>query len=354
MRPISALLGSLLLAACASTNYEVVHRFAADTPPGNVAVGPDGRMFLSLHGFWRDNEFRVVEVLPDGSTRAYPNATWSRAPQGPEGPGLVGVLGLRVDARGVLWLLDGQSEERRGRLVAWDTNEEALQRVIELNQDVTEPDTFLNDLAIDLDHETVYVADSSGAILVIDLKSGFQRRVLVGASSTVPERVDLVFDGRPLQLGGEPARIGINPITIDATNEWLYFGPMSGTSMYRARTRDLRDPTLTAGELVRRVERYGRKPLSDGSTVDSAGNVYITAVTDAAIGVTAPDGTYRELFSGPELPWPDGFAVGPDGWIYCTISELHRSPGLNGGEPAEPTAFQVIRFRPLAPAVQGR
>ncbi len=66
---------------------------------------------------------------------------------------------------------------------------------------------------------------------------------------------------------------------------------MTGTSMYRVRTRDLLDESLDESSLRARVERYGDKPLSDGSTVDSAGNVYITAIADDAIGVTRSDGS---------------------------------------------------------------
>ena len=310
-------------------------------------------MFISLHGFWGEHAARVVEVLEDGSTRAYPNAAWAGAPRG-DGPGLVGVLGLNVDREGVLWMLDGQSPERPGRLVAWDTRAEALHAVIELRPPATVDQSFLNDLAVDRAHEAIYVADSAGAVIVVDLHSGRARRVLAGARSTAAEDVDMVIDGRRVQLGGAPARIGINPITIDAGNEWLYYGPMSGTSLYRVRTADLRDATLSPAELEARVELYGEKPLSDGSTVDSAGNVYVTSVTDDSVGVTLANGEYRTLFQSPELSWPDGFAVGPDGLIYVTVNELHRSPVLGGGEGEARGVFKIMRFEPLAPASVGR
>ena len=124
--------------------------------------------------------------------------------------------------------------------------------------------------------------------------------------------------------------------------------------MYRVRTIDLLDESLSEADLEARVERYGDKPISDGSTVDGAGNVYITAITEDAIGVVRPDGSYATLFSSDELSWPDGFAFGADGKIYATVNELHRSPPLNGGLNGSAGEFKIIRFDPVAPGISGR
>ncbi|MHC4893109.1 MAG: L-dopachrome tautomerase-related protein [Planctomycetota bacterium] len=333
--------------------WEVVHDFRRDAVPGNVAVAPSGRIFLSLHEFWGPFDARVVELTADGDLRPYPTVEWA-GPLGDSGKGLNGVLGLRVDRQGVLWLLDGQTPESNGRLVAWNTEEERLERVIPLKAPATTPDSFLNDLAVDLDHQTVYIADSSGAVIVVDLRTNATRRVLEGHRSTVPEDVDMVIDGKVVTLGGAPARIGINPITIDAQNAWLYYGPMSGTSIYRVPTAALRDATLTPEQVATAVQVYGPKPPSDGSTIDSAGNVYITSVTEDAVGVLDATGTYRVLLQDDGFSWPDGFAIGPDGSAYVTINELHRSPPLNDGVDAYRGEFKLVRFAPLAPAAQGR
>ena len=82
---------------------ETYLEFPKDVPPGNLAIAPDGRMFMSVHEFYGP-ELRVVEVMADGSTKPYPTEDWARAPQ-KDGDGLRGVLGLRADrqpARGPL------------------------------------------------------------------------------------------------------------------------------------------------------------------------------------------------------------------------------------------------------------
>ncbi|MEM9601501.1 MAG: L-dopachrome tautomerase-related protein [Pseudomonadota bacterium] len=340
-----------------ATGFEIVATFGAAHPPGNLAIGPDGRMFMSVHEFY-GQPLRVVEVLADGAVQPYPDAAWSAAPSG-DGPGLNGVLGLRADRNGVLWMLDGQSEARAGRVVAWDTRSESLHSVHYLAAPVTRASSFLNDLAVDLEHNAVYISDTgdgrNSALIVLDLDTGRARRVLEGSHYTVPEDIDMVIDGRTIELGGQPARIGVNPITVDPTNTWVYFAPMSGTSMYRVRTADLNDAALGPSQLLERVERYGDKPISDGSTVDADGNVYITAMADDAIGVVRPSGEYSVLYqSADALPWPDGFAMGVDGHVYATVNELHRSPVLNGGTLATTGQFKIVRFPALGGAVSGR
>lgn len=350
-------LAALSAAPLAAADIETYATFEKLLPPGNLAIGPDGRMFMSVHGFYGP-ELRIVEVMRDGSTKPYPTEAWARAPED-DADGLNGVLGLRADREGILWMLDGQGDNQTGRVVGWDTKNEKLHGIYYIGQPVARPTSFLNDLAVDRDHEAIYISDTgdgqNSAIIVIDLETGRARRVLEGSKFTVPEDTPMVIDGREIKLGGNPAKIGINPITVDPTNTWVYFAPMTAASMYRIKTADLLNESLSDDALAERVERYGDKPISDGSTVDAGGNVYITAMTDNAIGVTRPDGSYDVLYqSETDLPWPDGFSMGVDGYVYATINELHRSPVLNGGEDASLGTFKIVRFPALADTVSGR
>lgn len=355
LRAVSAI--AILAGPAMAAGLETYLEFPKDMPPGNLAIGPDGRMFMSVHEFYGP-ELRVVEVMPDGSTKPYPTEAWARAPD-EDGDGLRGVLGLRADREGILWMLDGQGEGQTGRVVGWNTKTEKLHAIYYVGQPAARATSFLNDLAIDREHGAIYISDTgdgaNSAIIVIDMETGRARRALEGSQFTVPEDTPMVIDGREILLGGNPAKIGINPITIDPTNTWVYFAPMTASAMYRVRTTDLLDESLDDTSLAAKVERYGDKVISDGSTVDAAGNVYITAMTDNAIGVTKPDGSYEVLFQSDEdLPWPDGFSMGVDGYVYATINELHRSPVLNGGEDASLGTYRIVRFPALGAAISGR
>ena len=190
---------------------------------------------------------------------------------------------------------------------------------------------------------------------MVDLNTGFSRRVLEGDRSTQPEELTMVIDGRTITLGGEPAQIGVNPITIAPDNEWVYYGPMSGTSLYRLATSDLLDTSLTPEELSSKVQRYGDKPICDGITVDGAGNVYITSITDNSLGVVAPSGNYRTLYQDDNLlKWTDGMAFSQDNFIYVTVNQLHNSPPLNKGKNTARPPFYLVKFPALASGEVGR
>lgn len=330
--------------------------------PGNIAVTPDGRVVVSLHQF-RPARERVVEVRRDGSTRPFPDAKWNRDEAGHDA--LDTVLGIRCDSDGVVWMLDNAMRGKTTpKLVAWDTQADRLRNVIFLPPPVTRENSFVNDLQVDVDAKAIYIADPAGganaALIVVDLATGRSRRVLEGHRSVAAEDIDLVVEGRVLELhaagGGASARarIGVNPIALDATNQWLYFGPMSGRTLYRVRTRDLRNAELSSEDLGARVEEYAQRPPSDGIAMDAAGNVYITEIAATAIGVITPQRAYRRLIEDPRLSWPDAFSGGPDGWMYVVANQLHRTPPLNGGVDATRPPYRVLRFQPLAAVPIGR
>jgi sugar lactone lactonase YvrE len=328
--------------------------------PGNIAVTPEGRIILSQHQFYSP-ELRVVELLKDGTTVPFPNERWARQPEA-DGVGLNSVLGIRADQNGVVWMLDNGGAVPR--VVAWDSRANRLHRIIPIPAPATRPGSFHNDLAVDLAHGALYLADLGGdngpAIVVLDLKTGRSRRVLEGHPSVQPENIETVLEGRPIRQthtdgSTKDARVGLNPITIDAKSKWVFFGAMHGDDIWRVRTSDLLDLSLSGDELGRRVQRHGAKPPSDGISIDAAGNLYVTDIIRSAIGVTRPGGTYNVLFQDDErLAWPDGISAGADGWMYATVNKLHRSGALNGGQNLSKPPYYVVRFRPLGSAVVGR
>ncbi len=347
-----------------------------DLTPGNVAVTPSGRMFISLHPFGNP-EVRVAEILHNGGLRAYPTDDWAHA-VGSNGVGIQSIIGLRSDPKGVLWMLDAGNlgDPKAGanatppKLIAWDTNAERLLRVVHVPPPASNARSFLQDLAVDTKRETIYIADcgigagfdgATPAIVVVYLKTGMARRVLESAACVRPEAdAAMVIDGKEVVAIGpdgtaKPPRVGVNPITIDDRCEWVYFGAMHGRTIWKVKADDLANPGLPAEELEARVERHGPKGASDGITIDSAGNIYVTDVNEHAIGVLEPGGAYRQLIRDDAmLQWPDGLCAGPDGNVYVTVNQLHRHAALNGGEDATKPPYRILRFTPLAKATPGR
>jgi sugar lactone lactonase YvrE len=84
---------------------------------------------------------------------------------------------------------------------------------------------------------------------------------------------------------------------------------------------------------------------SDGLARDKDGHILLTDVTHNGVQRLSPlEGHYELLASDPRISWPDGIAVGPDGAIYVTSSQFHRSAPFNGGVDARRPPFGLFRL----------
>ncbi len=326
-----------------------------DEAPGNITISPDSRIFVSLHQFF-EPRVCAAELLPDGTLRTFPNPAWNRpvTQDGPH-PTLDSVLGLQCDESGVVWLLDnGLRGKSVPKLVAWDSRKDRLERLIHMPPPASRADSFVNDLALDIPNDAIYIADpasgGNAALIVVNLRTGLARRVLEGHVSVRPEPLDLAVSGQLVQIRRPDGtlfkpRVGVNPIVIDAAREWVYYGPMHGTGLYRVPATALRDESLSPAALAEKVERVCDKPISDGSAMDADGNIYVSEIAANAVGVITPKRQYQRLFQDDLLSWPDAFAMGKDGWVYCVANQLHRSAPLNAGANTAKPPFVIVRFK---------
>ena len=340
-------------------NFDVVARLTQG--PGNVTITSTGQIVMSQHQFY-EPRISVVELHPDGVIAPFPNAEMNGRER-PSGVSLDSVLGLRSD-NGVVWLLDnGMRSSVTPKLVAWDTMTNRLSRVIYLPPPIAPKDAFVNDFTIDARHKKIFIADPAGgqnaALIVVDIETGAARRVLEGHPSVVPENVDLVIDGRPIQVKDASGRlvrphIGVNPITEDLENEWVYFGPMHGFSLYRIKAADLANDELDAKALASKVERYSAKPVCDGITIDKDNNIYLGDLAENAIGVIRPDRSYQQIAKSDQLSWVDSLSFGPGGKLYAVVNQLSRSATLNGGKELSKPPYLLIEVKAFAAGLAGR
>jgi sugar lactone lactonase YvrE len=339
--------------------YEILKKL--DAAPGNITVTVDGRMIVSQHQFYQP-DYSVVELAKD-SVVPFPNRQLNARTKEPQGLYLDSVLGIRSDSRGIVWMLDnGMRSNVIPKLVAWDSRLNKLHQVIELPIPVSVKGSFVNDFAIDEQRQRAYIADPANgkdaAFIVVDLNTRSARRVLQGHSSVTPEPIYLKVEGKQVAINNDNGTlvkplIGVNPITLDHNNEWLYYGAMSGTSLYRIKAQELANLKAQDSELVRHVERYSDKPLCDGITIDQANNIYLGELAANAIGVITPDRHYKRLAEAKELAWVDSFSFGAGRELYAVVNQLHRSAVLNAGEKIAKPPFLILKMNALNEGVPG-
>lgn len=339
-----------------------------DQRPGNVAVALDKRVFVTMHPFDKQR-CKLMEVKPDGKLVPFPNEKISCEEPGADGMGLYRPLGIRASLRYALMILDMGTDKVPPRIMVIGLGDNKVMEIYPIPQELLTPQSFLQDFAIDWTDNTIFIADmgqadltkpAEPAILVIyhnPLQS--PRRVLAGHDSVMPPTEPMQAEGKPVTLknkdGAEtPLRLGLNPVTIDPQNDWLYYGPMGAGKIYRVSLTKIKNIRLKPAELAASVEVVGDKPPSDGMTVDAEGNIYLTGVNANEIGILRPGKPYETYLKDERLIWPDGFAFGPEGMLYVTVNQLNRAAALNGGTDHGVPPYLVARFKPVITGTVGR
>jgi sugar lactone lactonase YvrE len=320
-----------------------------------VSVSKSGRVFINFPR-WSDRYLNaVVEVMPDGSTKPYPDEHWNRWDMKTEHAGqqFVCVQSVVVDAD-ALWVLDpavplfAATVPGGPKLVKINLKSNQVERVIAFGADVVKPGSYLNDIRLDNGRNVAYITDSGvGGVVVLDLESGKSRRVLDGHPSVLVENgVKVVVDGKELLEFGKPPQFQADSIALSPDGAYLYYKAITAKNLYRIKTSALRDASLAADRLAASVEKVAEIFPTDGFWMDKKGNLYLSDVTHNAVARRNANGKVEQLVSDPRLQWPDTFSEGPDGAIYFTASHINESPRFNQGRSVRTTAYGVFKFNP--------
>lgn len=327
-----------------------------ETPAGNIAVSPEGRVFISLHPEARP-EIKIAEVV-DGRVQPYPDMSFQTGANNPRY--FRSPLSLRIDRQNRLWTLDnGHHGMEATRLLAFDLADGRVVHEYVFPREIAGPGSHLNDFQVSPHGEHIYIADASifaktPALVIYDVQKQTARRVLAEEQSVTPENYAPVVQGRRMVVFGLFAiRPGVDSIALDRRGDWLYFAPVSNNYLYRVQTKDLLDSTLSSEGLALRVENYALKPMSDGISIDNDDNIYISDPEHSAVVLLDPQRRLRTLLRDPLLRWPDGFSFGPDGWLYVTCSGLHQVIGPPPSSVRDHKPYQVFRFKPGHEGVPG-
>ncbi|MEM8795926.1 MAG: L-dopachrome tautomerase-related protein [Pseudomonadota bacterium] len=339
--------------------------------PALVTVDRNGQIFATVHWFARD-EPQMIKITGETSWEPWPSAEWNRG-FGAGDNAFDQPLGILVDGKDRVWtvdcgiyptLADGLPPEpnRSPRILAFDSG--TGQNVVNLTlPESTNPiGTYPQDIAIDDENGFAFLADIGAGvrapgIVVVNIETGEARR-FDNHPSLEPENVNLMVEGRALVFpngegGFAPARIGINPITLSADNETIFYGPMCGLGYYALDARLLRDGA-SDNAIAASIRRIANKPVCDGIATDAEGNHFITNLGENAIDRIDADGVLTRLAQDDRLIWADGVRFGPDGWLYVSVNQLNRSPLFSGaGEQGIPP-YYIMRINTGTEGLIGR
>lgn len=318
-----------------------------------VTVSEGGRIFVNFPRWTEDAPVSVAEVMKDGSLRPYPNEQWNawrnvRRDEVDPSDHWVCVQSVVADGRGSVWVVDPAAPAVDGlvpggpKLARIDLATDRVAQVIPFGQDVAVPGSYLNDVRFSKDGRYAYLTDAGqrGALVVVDLPGGKARRVLDGHPSTQPEKGVVVrTDGRPLRYpDGRPVLFAADSIALSSDGAWLYWKPLTGTTLYRIRTAALTGAGLAGQDISSQVQSYGKVGPTDGLWIArGTDTLYITSVEDNAVKARrlsqGPSGGLRTVVQDPRLRWPDTFSEGPDGTLYVTTSRIQDSAFFNRDAP---------------------
>jgi sugar lactone lactonase YvrE len=334
---------------------ETVKAFGDDFRLVGIGVSAKGRVFATAPSSGVRSRFSMLEVDPKtGVVTPYPDVAWNNfSEQGDGKSQWISVQALWVDKADHLWALDSSlskvdQERLPPKLVEFDLSSNRVIRQYDFKGVVSAKDS-LNDVRIDTVNDSAYLtnAGNKGSLVVLDLKTGEARQVLVGDRSTFadPSQHLMIGSAVALRPNGSIVATQADGIALSPDAQWLYYRPLTDHNYWRVPTAALRDPNSPPRELSRKVEYLGSSVLSGGLIMDANGTLY-GGDLEHHRGCThmAPDNKLRSkiFVSDPsELSWADGFAIS-GGYLYIADSHLWEVAFKNNLPRSGPfTIFKV-------------
>ena len=313
-------------------------------PIGNVAVTDGGRLFFTVHPESRPRGNRLLEWI-DGAAEPYPNGSVQQTL-------FQTVLGLYIDRQQRLWSIDhGNHGFGDARLLAFDLASDELVFDRTLSSDIAPAGSMLQDLRVSHDGRWVFMADASiwrqrPAIIVYDTQTQTARRVLENHPSVTAENYLIRTPTRDMSyLGGLLSlKAGVDGLTLDAAGDWLYYGAINHSGLFRVPMGALIDASLPDRQVANQVERVTDKPLSDGLNAGTDGSIYITDVEHGAVFRWHPDSHLEMLVRSPRVRWADNLDFGEDGWLYLADSAIPDLVLQTGDHIRGSGPYRIFRF----------
>ena len=309
--------------------------FRYDQPIGDLAFSADDTLFFSIHPAAQTNDNQVLR-LSDGLATPFPDRSSQQQL-------FDTVAGLTIDNQDRLWVIDhGRFGFGQPRLMAFDVADGSIAFDLPFNADLAPKGSLLQDVAVSVDGQFAFVADTSlwresPALLVVDLVNGNAQRLLVDHPALSSQQWQIHNpDGDLTFLGGLLSLMpGVDALSVSPDGQWLYLAAMSHDGVFRISLDEAASGSI-------RPERYGDKPLTDAIVAAPGGRIYLTDIEHTAI--LELDGRRRlsTLVQTDQLRWPSALALDSNGDLYIADAAvpLVLKPPLQG----DPAPFSIYRL----------
>ena len=310
-------------------------------------------MFTNYPLWSAEYQWAVVECKPGGAVVPYPDTAMNSWHPGDNGlQKWVCVQAVHVDDSNRLWVVDPASPFQKGvynnsqKLVQIDLTANAVSGVYPL-ADVTDNNSYINDVRVDTRSGIAYLTNSSeGGIVIVDLNSGKARQVLQGSPSVMADpNYVLAIDGQELRKKGVLFHSNSDGIALSPDGRYLYYKPLTDDKLYRIRTADLRDTTLTPGQLAAKVVMLGHFATTDGMATDQKGNLYLGDLENHSIVRLDTALNKTVLVSDNRLSWPDSYQVTREGYLYVSCSQIQNEADFHDGKSKRTTPYSIYRIK---------
>ena len=325
-----------------------------------VAVSHTGRIFVNFPRWSDDVPISVAELRPAPSEGfslerrplvpvAFPDAAWQAYTQGADPKNMfVCVQSVVIDDLDALWVVDagapkmGEIVPTAPRLIKIDLASNQVARIYPIDVPAIEKTSYLNDVRVDTTRGIAYLTDSgAGAILTINLNTGEVQRRLSGHGSVMSEHATPVIGNKPWLRNGQPPEVHSDGIALSPDGKWLYYHALTARTLYRIPT-DVLLSTTDVGTINRALQNLGRTGPTDGMEYDANDCIFLTQLDQNAIVRFQPNGAgnrLQTLAQDPAIAWPDSLAIGPDGALYFTTSQINL-------QPSPPNPYRLFKLVP--------
>lgn len=326
-----------------------------------VAVSASGRVFVSFPRNGIDTVKNSVEEVIENKAVAYPNEEINTLNTAAPSTHFLSAQSVYVDSSDTLWVLDvgnlgsGTPLISGGaKLVAIDLTTNAVKRTIVFPDSLITKGTSINDVRFDLARGAAgfaYITDSSAAagsgIIVVDLSTGNAVRRLAHDPTVLPDPAfRATVEGKPFVIqatvDAAPSLVSVanDGIAVSADGKLVYYCPIASRNLYSVDAAVLTDFTQSDAAVAATIKNLGDKGEVGGLEADAQGRVYLTNGEFNAIRRFDPsqgtadtfNPTFETVVHNRHLVWPDSPALGKDGTLYITSSQVNRLPVFNAGQ----------------------